>query len=162
MFRKAFLICLMFMLCGCDEYPKDPDNTFKNIQVNGVLRVGVIEHRPWAYEEGGQPKGLEPHIISEFAQSLQVTPQWNFLSEAQATEKLKNHELDVVIGGLTVDTPRAKILGLSRPYLETGRDKKDHHVMAVSQGENYFLTTLEKFLKAREREIIAMYEGERS
>lgn len=156
MVRLALFVCFM-ILAGCDEYPKDAQGTLETVQSSQILRVGIIRHKPWAYQDGSKPQGIEVEIVSGFAQSVNARPQWRFLSESQATENLKNYEIDLVIGGLTEDNPRKKEIGFTRSYLITGDDKKDRHVMAVPKGENRFITVLEKFLKARQSDIQKMY-----
>jgi ABC-type amino acid transport substrate-binding protein len=155
-------MCAVLIVTGCDDYPKDAKNTLETIKKSQIIRVGLIEHKPWAYKNGSNPYGIEVDIASNFAQSLEVQPHWEFLSEAQAIEKLKHHNLDLVIGGLTQGSPRKKEVGFTRPYLKTGDQKNKHHVMAAPRGENRFITTLEKFLKARKSEIEKIYEEEQA
>lgn len=159
MVRFLLFACLL-ILAACDDYPKDVKATLQKVQNHQALRVGLIEHEPWVVRGASEPQGIEVEIITDFAQNLNAATHWTFLSEAEATEKLKNHELDLVVGGLTQDSPRKKEVGFTRPYLKTGGDKKDRHVMAAPQGENRFIITLEKFLKAHKSEIHKIYQRE--
>ncbi|NJM31864.1 MAG: transporter substrate-binding domain-containing protein [Limnobacter sp.] len=157
------LVCAL-LIGACTNYPHDPLNTLVTVEQTHTLRVGLIAEPPWVYSnvhaEKTEPAGLEPAIVSEFAHALGVTVKWEFLSEAQATEKLKNHALDLVAGGLTKHSPRIKELGFTRPYLKTGVGDRHQHVLAVTQGENRFLVTLEKFLKTHELFIRNQYDNE--
>jgi ABC-type amino acid transport substrate-binding protein len=149
----------MLLAAGCDDFPRDPENTTENVRSTGTLRVGLIGQEPWAYGAPPTPAGIEVAIVREFAKGLNANPVWTVLSEAQATEKLQNYQLDMVIGGLTKDNPRKKHLGFSRLYLHMGKGDRNVHVMAVAQGENRLLTELEKFLKQHHRQIRQYYEN---
>jgi len=155
--RFLIIISISLTLAACDPYPKDPGHTLAQIQQLGMMQVGVLEAPPWTNQENGG--GIEAEIIQEFADSLNVAIQWHDLSMHKAVKKIKEGELDLVVGGITADTPYAKEVGLTRPYLKTGDKKEDHHVMVVPRGENRFITTLEKFLAEHQNDIAAKYRG---
>jgi hypothetical protein len=61
---------------------------------------------------------------------------------------LEEGDLDLVIGGLTAETPWSEKAGTSRPYT-TSTDEQGatvEHVMLVPRGENRFLIELDAFL----------------
>jgi len=147
---KASACVALLFLSACEDYPKDVNGTLDTVQETKLIRVGLIEHAPWVVEGQMGPQGIEVELLTEFAASLGATPQWNFLSEAEAVEKLAHHELDVVIGGLTQKSPRKKEVGFTRPYSAIQNQETGGHVMAVASGENQLVTTLEIFLKSRE------------
>jgi hypothetical protein len=64
---------------------------------------------------------------------------------------LEHGTLDLVIGGLTADTPWTKHAAITKPYAEatdpTG--ERVQLVMAARPGENAFLLRLERFLRER-------------
>lgn len=151
---------LTVMLSGCDYFPKDPHETLQIIRQTKIIRIAVIEHTPWAYRENGSAKGIEVAIVRDFAGSLGAGPQWNFMSEAEAEDHLKQHHVDMVIGGLTKANPRKKAMGFTRSYFETGDGQKHQHVLAVPKGENRFLVRLEKFLKEHQSRIQRYYAAE--
>ena len=153
-------VCTSLTLIGCDNYPKDTHQTLQHIQSRGVLRIGAIEQAPWAYREGGVAKGIEIKLAMAFARSLGAEPQIEFLSEADATEYLRQHQIDLMVGGLTNASPRKDELGLTRNYFQTGDEQKYEHVMAVPKGENRFLVRLETFLKQQQNRIQQLWEGE--
>ena len=148
MSRVLLLLTIVF-LGACDVYPEDPRRTLEQVQSRHVLRVGVIEHRPWAYRNGDAAAGIEAEAVAAFARRLQVAPRWTFLSEAEAADSLKQHDLDLVIGGLTEASPRKDEIGFTRPYCETADSKKGRHVLAVPRGENRFLSAVEVFLDSQ-------------
>jgi len=152
MFR-IFLILSLLMLAACDDFPKDAEATLQKAEDRQTLRIGIIEHRPWAYRTDSGFAGLEVEIASDFAKSLGLSPDWQYLPEARAFEKLEQFQLDLVIGGLATENPRGKRVGMTRPYLELGDRKKDQHVLATPPGENRLITSLEKFLKRQAPDI---------
>ncbi|CAM3755979.1 transporter substrate-binding domain-containing protein [Litorimonas haliclonae] len=146
--KVSACIALLF-LSACEDYPKDVNGTSDTIQENQLIRVGLIEHAPWVVDDQMGPQGIEVELLREFSASLGATPQWTFLSEAEAVEKLVHHELDIVIGGLTQSSPRKKEVGFTRPYSAVQNQETGGHVMAIAPGENQLVTTLETFLKSR-------------
>lgn len=155
---KLLLITIALLLsAACDDYPKDAEASLERAEARQTLRIGVIEHRPWAFQTENGLAGVEVVIVSEFARSLGLTPDWQYLPEARATEMLENFQLDLVIGGLTNAAPRQKRVGLTRPYLAFGTRKQDQHVIAAPPGENRLITTLEIFLRPRAGDIREMY-----
>jgi hypothetical protein len=147
MFVAVTSVILALCLAGCDEIPRDPRQTWARIMDAGEIKVGLIVQAPWVMEKDGKFSGIEVEIIADFATALKLRPRWKVLSEAEATEQIKNQQLDLVIGGLTADNPRKKEIGLTRPYIKLGSQEKHAHVMAVPQGENKLLITLENFLQ---------------
>ncbi len=160
MFGACILVLLGIFLAGCNHYPQDPQHSLQNILERKVLRVGVIEHAPWAYQNTDTLTGVEVQIVSDFADTLNAKPEWTVLPESRAMKQLAQYQLDIVIGGLTTDNPRKQEVGFTRPYLITGGDTQGEHVLAVPHGENYLLSTLEKFLAGHRREIQYYYTME--
>lgn len=156
---RAICIILFIMLFGCGPYPKDSYKTLQQIIDTKVLKIGVIEHKPWTFLRGGTLQGIEIKIITEFAKSLNVEPQWHIYPESIAIHKLKENQVNIVVGGLTKTTPWNKEIALTRPYLETGHKKETAHVFAIRKGENQFMITLEKFLKNHKENIHLYYES---
>ncbi len=129
--------------------PNDPHGTLDRVR-NGVIRVGVTENRPWVeLDKATHPSGVEPDLVSRFAQQLGSEIQWTKGSEAVLLDALERGELDMVVGGFLEDTPWMEKGATTRPYLETTTaEGQDKHVIIVRMGENEFLVALEKFLLA--------------
>lgn len=135
-------------LVGC-EMPRDPEGTLDRVR-GGTLRVGVSENKPWTSWRGESPTGIEVDLVEELAAQLHATVEWKRDGESNLLEALHKHELDVVIGGLTDDTPWGDKIGISQPYYESqGRGQ----VLAVPPGENQWLLALETFLQSRRDKI---------
>jgi polar amino acid transport system substrate-binding protein len=142
-----------------DSIPRDPGGTLRHIGDTQKLSIGVISEPPWTRCSTGEPaRGLEVQIVSRFAESLDAAPEWQCMSEAQAFAALEKQGLDLVIGGITADSPRSKKAGFTRPYYRAGKEAKSHHVMAAQRGENRFIVTLERFLEGEAAAIRSALE----
>ena len=85
----------------------------------GTLRVGVIDAPPFTDVHAGKVTGVEAELIREFAASVDADVSFTVGTEADLTEALAGFQLDVVIGGLTRQTPYSKEVALTRPYMDT-------------------------------------------
>ncbi|MFT3742549.1 MAG: transporter substrate-binding domain-containing protein [Gammaproteobacteria bacterium] len=84
----------------------------------GTIEVGVIENFPWAYGEKAHYRGVEVTLIQAWSQQLGIKPVWHSLEREKALIALKNGILDVVIGGLTDDSPWKKEVTLTHCFYE--------------------------------------------
>jgi polar amino acid transport system substrate-binding protein len=81
------------------------------------MRVGVVEHRPWTtLPAGGGAGGIEGALVAELARELGARIEWVRGPESQLLEALHERELDLVIGGLTDDTPWKQHVALTKPF----------------------------------------------
>jgi polar amino acid transport system substrate-binding protein len=112
--RKISPIALILATVTCN-LPRDAGGTLDRVR-NGDLRAGYVVHPPWVTETGGVPGGVEVTLIEELARSLGARIAWVRGAEDELMTALESRELDVVIGGLTKDTPWKKLVGLTRPY----------------------------------------------
>ena len=138
-------------LAGCTlTIPSDPDGTLDAVR-GGTLRVGVSANPPWTYVVGDEPTGTEAELVEAFAAHLDAEVLWTTGGEQDLVEALERGELEVVVGGLTADSPWSGRVALTRPYVEVaGPDGTELHVMAAPAGENAFLVELERFLLDQE------------
>ena len=111
------LLILGLGLLACSSLPRDPENTLKRV-TGHELRVGLVEHPPWVIRTNAEPAGAEVELVRELAAEIGATPVWLWGGEQQHLEALKRFELDLVIGGLTANTPWSKEVGLTSPYFE--------------------------------------------
>jgi polar amino acid transport system substrate-binding protein len=119
--RSSLLFLFIVCVCcvGCSNLPRDPKQTLQRVQSAGRLRVGLVEHPPWVVRTGGEPAGAEVVLARQFAQELGATPEWHWGGEQQHMEALEHYQLDLVVGGMTEDTPWSKYVGLTSPYFES-------------------------------------------
>lgn len=145
-FVAALVALVPSAVTACGTMPHDADGTLDRAR-DGVLVVGVSEHRPWTHvDDEGRVTGSEADLITSFAESIDATVDWAPAPESVLATKVKDDEVDVVIGGLTATSPWSSFMALTRPYQTVGEEKM---VMGVRLGENELLVNLERHL-ARE------------
>ena len=113
----AAVFGLAVVLAGC-ALPRDPEGTLNRVE-GGTLRVGLTEAEPWTRLEGGRPEGVEVALVRAFARELSAEVEWTPGSEAELVGALAARELDLVVGGLTRDTPWTEEVALTRAYATT-------------------------------------------
>nr|WP_314840962.1 transporter substrate-binding domain-containing protein [uncultured Microbacterium sp.] len=139
------------LLAGCGlTIPTDPDGTLDRIS-GGELRVGfspdpgLVEGETTG-EDDGAPSGSLPDLVTGFADEIGAEVEWTEGSEETLVGMLESGDLDLVIGGITSDTPWADRAGVTRGYPGIdGADGRDI-VMLVPLGENAVLSALERHL----------------
>ena len=154
----ASAVLLVGTLAGCSgHYPADPDGTLDRV-TGGALRVGVSVNPPWTLADGdGMVSGSEVDLIDRFAAELDARPVYTVAGESELIKRLEAGTLDLIVGGLTDDSPWADKAALTRPYTEAyGIDgEREKHVMAAPLGENAFLAMLERFLDTAAPEVMS-------
>lgn len=148
---QVIMTCgLTFGLVACGgHYPADPEGSLNRIS-GGTLRVGISHQPPWVDTSGGEedPEGIEAQLIADYADSINAEVEWHEGGEEQLIGLIAEKELDVVIGGLTSQSPWSSDAALTTSYAESlGVDGNTaQQVMAIQMGENAFMTSLERFL----------------
>jgi ABC-type amino acid transport substrate-binding protein len=137
------LVPMLFAVAAC-SLPQDPEKTSERIASSHELRVGVTDNDPWVNAASAEPQGIEPDLVRQFASRLGAHVAWSRGSEASLAQALKEHELDLAIGGFEAKTPWKSTAGVSQPFAETADKKK--HVFLAAPGENRFILTLDTFL----------------
>jgi len=96
---------LALLTAGCGAFPADPEDTLERV-TGGVLRVGVSPNPPHTEVRGSaEPIGHEVVLVREFAATLPAEIEWTVGGEEMLILALEDGDLDLVIGGLTADTP---------------------------------------------------------
>ncbi|MGO1537523.1 MAG: transporter substrate-binding domain-containing protein [Yaniella sp.] len=140
-------------LVGCGgHYPADPEGTLNRVS-GGTIRAGVSHDPPWSdITTGGNteedPGGIEVELLENYAASIGAEVEWQAGGEEQLIGLLAEQELDVVVGGLTDQSPWESDAAITTSYAESKgiAGSTDKHVMATQMGENAFMTSLEEFL----------------
>jgi polar amino acid transport system substrate-binding protein len=116
---KTLLVAVLaaLLLTGCG-IPRDPESTLERVR-GGTLWVGITESEPWTRLEAGQPGGVEVELVRRFATELGARVEWVDGSEADLIAALEVRELDLVVGGLTADTPWQTKAAITRSYATT-------------------------------------------
>src|SRR5687767_6054831 len=113
----AALVVATVSFAAC-QYPRDPENTLEHVE-GGTMRVGVVDDPPWVRLGGGEPTGVEPRLLREFAAEHDAEIEWVEGNESELMAALAGFQLDVVIGGITFTTPYAKEVSVTTPYVDT-------------------------------------------
>lgn len=132
-------------LSACAGIPTDPDGTLDRVS-SGVLRVGASPDDGLVTVEGDEVSGPEAELVEEFATSIDARVEWTVGGEENLVFALTQGDLDLVIGGITDQTPWTDSAGVSRPYPGIPGSGDRAIVMLVPLGENRFLSELERFL----------------
>ena len=111
------LAVLAMLAAGCGV-PRDPESTLDTVR-GGTLRAGITASDPWTTLEGGRPGGVEVELVELFARELGARVEWVDGSEADLIGALEVRELDLVVGGLTADTPWQSKAAITRSYATT-------------------------------------------
>jgi ABC-type amino acid transport substrate-binding protein len=142
----SLVVALLLTACGL-SIPTDPNGTLDRV-TDGRLRVGISPNGELTTVDDGQYGGTEAELVKDFADSLNAQIEWTVGSEEALVRGLEHNSLDLVIAGITDQSPWAERAAPTRPYAEApdawGTDHK--LVMLVPMGENAFLSELERFL----------------
>ena len=114
---KRLAIVLAFTLAACG-IPRDPEGTLERVS-GGVMRVGITEAPPWVQLGDASPDGIEVRLVERFAEEIDAEVEWVEGSEQEIFGALRVRELDLVVGGLTTETPWSSEAGITHPYLTT-------------------------------------------
>lgn len=101
------------------HYPNDAEGTLTRVR-NGVVRVGYTRAEPWVSEGPAGLAGLEPPLVAGFARQQGARVEWVPGSEEQLFRALKHRQIDLLIGGITDESPWRAEVGMTSPYLEAG------------------------------------------
>ena len=105
------------LVAGCG-IPRDPESTLDRVR-GGTLRAGITASEPWTTLEDGRPGGVVVELVERFAAELGARVEWVDGSEADLIGALEVRELDLVVGGLTADTPWQGKAAITRSYATT-------------------------------------------
>jgi polar amino acid transport system substrate-binding protein len=111
-------VALMAVVAAGCGIPRDPEGTLERVR-GGTLRAGITASEPWTTLEGGRPGGVEVALVERFARELGARVEWVDGSEADLIGALEMRELDLVVGGLTADTPWQSGAAITRSYATT-------------------------------------------
>jgi ABC-type amino acid transport substrate-binding protein len=159
---RSLLICTLSLASACG-LPRDPEGTLDRVR-GGTLRVGFVVDTPWVTAVGNGAGGIEGAIAAELARGLGARIAWTHAAETPLLTALHAGDLDLVVAGLTKDSPWAKQASFTRPYYvdtitEHGKRTEVPHVIAVRPGENAWQVHVERVLESRKSELAARRHG---
>lgn len=143
------LAASLWALSACHAYPRDPEHTTERV-TDGVLRVGAIHDPPFvALHDGTRPSGPEVRMAYALAESLDARVLWVDGGSDDLLEDLEHFRLDLVIGGLSEQTPWQRRIALTLPYrARDAHGRLQHRVAAVPPGENRWQMRVESFQRS--------------
>lgn len=158
--RLVLVLATAVAVSGCAGIPVDPDGTLERVS-GGALRVGMSHHEPWTALDGDERSGVEVRLVEQFAAEWDAEVEWHDGGEESLIGRLHRGELDLVVGGLTEESPWSSQAALTRPYVvvTSPTGSPEPHVMAARMGENALLVTLERFLLEHEAEVAEQVDG---
>lgn len=113
-----FFLLMTALLSSACQFPRDTHGTLDKVQ-DGVLKVGVTENPPWVIRTESGAEGVEAEIILVFADSLNAEVEWHWGTETELLQALSQHQIHVVMGGLTQQSPKKKGTVQTEPYFKT-------------------------------------------
>lgn len=116
-----WLVGLLALLTPAQASAKTVIPSTENAEPAPKLRVGVSHFPPFSLTETGQPEGYSIGVWERIAAALEW--KYEFVMCASAEDKLKrmrNGELDVAIGGLTVTPDREIFVDFTHPTYQSG------------------------------------------
>lgn len=143
-------VVLALGMTGCAvTVPSDPNETLqtlseRSLRVGASLEPGLVDVD--VDVEDATLSGPLVDLVEEFAAEIDTSADWTTGSEESLVRMLEAGELDLVVGGMTDQTPWVERAGATRGY--TAIDGADGRslVMLVPLGENAMLFVLESFL----------------
>lgn len=134
----AVLVCVFILglaagsMAGETQRKLAAESAIEQIAKRGVIKVGMDIFVPWAMKDKkGELIGFEIDIAKKLAEDMGVEiefvpTKWSGIIPALITGKF-----DVLIGGMTVTTPRNLKINFSRPYYYTEQGLMAHKKKAA-------------------------------
>lgn len=142
----AAAIVMAVALAGCGlQVPTDPNGTLNRIQ-GSVLRAGASVDAGLVDVDDSAVSGPLPDLVNAFADRYDADVEWTVGSEESLVTALEKGSLDIVVGGITAETPWADRAGVTRGYLNIPGAGGREIVLLVPLGENRLLSELELVL----------------
>lgn len=120
-FSKAVISCALVTLMMTFALPDTAsaaNDRFKEVLQRGTLRVGVQGAlRPWSYRDSdGHLVGIEPDLAADVAETLGVKLELVQIETANRMEFLKQGNIDLIIGAMSDQPSRRKVVSMVQPY----------------------------------------------
>lgn len=140
----AVAAALALVLAGCG-IPADPDGSLDRI-TGGVLRAGASPSGELVIVDGDEVSGVLPEVVEDFAAARHARVEWTVDSEEDLVDDLASGRLDVVVGGMTAQTPWAEQVSVTRAYPDFPGANGADVVLLLPMGENGLQAAIERFL----------------
>lgn len=145
-FSALLLAVVVSATAGCGlQVPTDPDGTLDRV-TGGELRVGASPHGGLVQVSGASVSGTEADLVQDYAASIGSAVQWTTGGEESLVGALTHGDLDLVVGGITDQTPWADRVAVTRGFPNPENPHGENLVWLAPLGENRFVSSLEAFL----------------
>lgn len=135
--------CCVGVLSGCDDLPRDPEETTEEV-TGAVLRVGWVA--------GAEPTEIERAAVAELAARLGADVAWSEAAVHKLVSDLDDGTVHLVGGELPETTPFATEIGLTKRVGTVALGgKAEPTVMAIRSGENRFLLLVNEAIAKAKR-----------
>ncbi|WP_431469224.1 hypothetical protein [Sphingosinithalassobacter sp. LHW66-3] len=127
-------------LAGCQDYPKDIADTYRQVEARGELRAGIVSAPA---DTMAREHALAARLAEEEGVALHTVED----SSALLVRALEQGEIDVVIGRFARETPWSGRVGISGAA-GGGKPEKTAPVLRalVRAGENRWLMRVDRHL----------------
>src|SRR5699024_10208614 len=105
-------------------------------------RVGVTYEDELIEGEEHDASGPLAELVETFGQQHDAHITWVWGSEESLIKRLQHHQLDLIVGGFTSETPWSDRVAVTRGYPEIPSSDGRDIVMLVPMGENRMLFEL--------------------
>jgi polar amino acid transport system substrate-binding protein len=129
----------------------------EDIRARGVVRIGVsLGGEPIGFRDArNEPVGYDVDVARKFAAKIGVPVKFSDVSSDARISMLMSHQLDLVVGNISITPERARAVDFSMPYNQAGLRiiaQKDAHIQtpAALAGKRVVVgrgTTAAAFLK---------------
>jgi polar amino acid transport system substrate-binding protein len=110
----AATLALLLAAASCD-LPRDANGTLDRVR-GGTLRVGLVEHAPWAVRAEEGPAGVDVRLIEALAAELGAEVEWRWGTLTEHFHAVEHRELDLVAGGVPRLWAHRAGVGYTRTY----------------------------------------------
>lgn len=152
--RRAVLVAVatapftvLTSACGT-TLPRDAQGSLDRA-TGGILEVGASESSPWILVDDQEaPTGIEADLVVGFAATIGAAVSWTTGPVDDLARAVESDRLDLVVAGLTADTPWSDVIAITRPYRRTTAEDGTplEHVLGVRPGENALQLAVERYL----------------
>jgi polar amino acid transport system substrate-binding protein len=100
----------------------DEKSALAKVKKDGTLKIGYAQTPPWFYKDAktGEITGIYKEIADMLCRDLEIKPEWQEVTFANATVGLRNGDFDLFGSSLTYTVPRALAVNYVGPLWTKG------------------------------------------
>ena len=122
----SFLLCTVFLLCGCSKKEEQQPDKLSAIKERGHLIVGVkYDTKPFGFvDKDNVLKGYDVDLARALAGKIcgnEKNVVFKQVSPSNRISKLNSGEVDILIATMTITPQREEVVRFSKPYYTVGQ-----------------------------------------